>query len=61
MIGKIQEYMQTDIDRKLERTIKVLPEISYAFVGVMIVIFVIVVMVPIIEIYMGSFLFDAYL
>ncbi len=61
MIGKIQEYMQKDIDRKLETTIKVLPEISYSFVGIMIVVFVIVVMVPIMEVYMGSFLFDAYL
>ena len=61
MIVKIEEYVQHEIDRKLERTIKALPEISYAFVGVVIVIFVLVVMVPIIQVYMGSFLFDAYL
>lgn len=61
MIVKIEEYVQHEIDRKLEKTIKALPEISYAFVGVVIVIFVLVVMVPIIQVYMGSFLFDAYL
>ena len=61
MIVKIEEYVQHEIDRKLERTIKALPEVAYAFVGVIIVIFVLVVMVPIIEVYMGSFLFDAYL
>ncbi|MBE5821854.1 MAG: hypothetical protein E7311_04620 [Clostridiales bacterium] len=61
MIVKIEDYVQHEIDRKIEKTIKALPEISYAFVGVILVIFVIVVMVPIIQVYMGSFLFDAYL
>lgn len=61
MIVKIEDYVQHEIDRKIEKTIKALPEISYAIVGVILVIFVIVVMVPIIEVYMGSFLFDAYL
>lgn len=61
MIVKIEDYMQHEIDRKIEKTIKALPEISYAFVGIVLVIFVIVVMVPIIQVYMGSFLFDAYL
>lgn len=61
MVGKIEEYIEMDIDRKLEKTIKVLPEISYAFVGVVLVVFVIVIMVPLMEVYMGSFLFDAYL
>ena len=61
MVGKIEEYSEMDIDRKLEKTIKVLPEISYAAVGVVLVVFVIVIMVPLMEMYMGSFLFDAYL
>lgn len=61
MVGKIEEYTEMDIDRKLQKTIKVLPEISYALVGVVLVIFVIVIMVPLMEVYMGSFLFDAYL
>ena len=61
MLEKIEEYMKTEIDRKIARTIKVLPELSYAIVGVILVIFVIIVMVPIMQVYMGSFLFDAYL
>lgn len=61
MVDKIEEYSEMDIDRKLDNTIKILPEISYAAVGVVLIIFVIVIMVPIIEVYMGSFLFDAYL
>lgn len=61
MVGKVEEYIDIDIDRKLEKTIKVLPEISYAIVGVVLVVFVVVIMVPLMEVYMGSFLFDAYL
>lgn len=61
MIVKIEDYVKHEIDRKIEKTVKALPEISYAFVGVILVIFVLVVMVPIIQVYMGSFLFDAYL
>lgn len=60
MVEKIENYMEIEIDRKLNKTIKVLPELSYAFVGIVIVVFVIVIMVPIMEVYMGSFLFDAY-
>lgn len=60
MVGKIEEYLEMDIDRKIEKTVKVLPEISYALVGIVLIAFVIIIMVPIMEVYMGSFLFDAY-
>ena len=60
MIAKLLEYMEQDIDNTMEKVIKVLPEVSYAFVGVVLIFFVVVVLVPCIQMYMGGFLFEAY-
>ena len=60
MIAKLLEYMEQDIDNTMEKIVKVLPEVSYAIVGVVLVFFVVVVLVPCIEMYMGGFLFEAY-
>lgn len=61
MIAKLLEYMEQDIDNTMEKIIKILPEVSYAIVGVVLIFFVVVVLVPCIQVYMGGFLFDAYL
>ena len=60
MMEKLIMYMDIDIDRTLDRITKVLPEVSYAIVGVVLIFFVIVVLVPCIQVYMGGFLFSAY-
>ncbi len=60
MMEKLVEYMDIDINVILNRIMKVLPQIVYAIVGVVLIFFVIVVLVPIIQIYMGNFLFSAY-
>ena len=61
MIAKLLEYMEQDIDNTMEKIIKILPEVSYAVVGVVLIFFVVVVLVPCIHVYMGGFLFEAYL
>lgn len=61
MIAKLLEYMDQDIDNTMEKIIKILPEVSYAVVGVVLIFFVVVVLVPCIHVYMGGFLFEAYL
>ena len=61
MIAKLLEYMEQDIDNTMEKIIKILPEVSYAVVGVVLIFFVVVVIVPCIHVYMGGFLFEAYL
>ena len=58
--GKLVEYMEFDINVSIEKITTVLPQVMYAIVGVVLIFFVIVVMVPFIEVYMGNFLFDAY-
>ena len=61
MLDKLLEYVEMDIDNILQKIMKVLPEISYSIVGVVLIFFVVVVLVPCIQVYMGSFLFSAYL
>ena len=61
MIEKLNEYLQIDIDDMLDKIMKTLPQIVYAIVGVILIFFVIVVLVPCVQVYMGNFLFSAYL
>ena len=61
MMEKLVEYMEIDIDNTMEAIMKTLPQVMYAIVGVVLIFFVVVVVVPMIEVYMGNFLFDAYL
>ena len=60
MIGKLIQYIAVDIENTLEKIVKVLPEVSYLFVGIVLIFFTLVVLVPVISIYMGGWLFDAY-
>lgn len=60
MLGKLLEYMDIDINNTIDKVMKVLPEIAYSIVGIVLIFFVCVVLVPVIQVYMGSFLFSAY-
>ena len=51
--------MKIDIDALMSKIMKVLPEVVYLIVGLFLIFFVIVVLVPIIQVYMGDFLFSA--
>ena len=59
MMEKLVEYMEIDIDNILEKVMKALPEVSYLIAGVVLVFFVLVVLAPCIQTYMGGFLFSA--
>lgn len=61
MMEKLLEYMKIDIDNIMEKIIKVLPQIVYAIAGVMLIFVTLVVLVPMVQIYMGSWMFSAYL
>ena len=60
MMEKLLEYMQIDIENIMERVMKALPQIVYAIVGVFLIFFVLVVLVPCVQLYMGTFIFSAY-
>ena len=60
MMEKLLEYMKIDIDTIMQRTMKVLPQIVYILVGVMLIFVTLVVLVPLIQVYTGTWLFSAY-
>lgn len=60
MMEKLVEYMELDIDNIMTKIMKALPQIVYAIVGAVLIFFVLVVLVPCIQVYMGNFLFSAY-
>lgn len=59
MMDKLLEYIEIDIDVIIERIMMVLPQIVYTTVGVVLIFFTLVVLVPCIQVYMGGFLFSA--
>lgn len=59
MMAKLVDYMEIDIDNIMQKIMKALPQIVYSIVGVVLIFFVLVVLVPCIEVYMGGFLFSA--
>ena len=59
MMNKLIEYMEIDIDNIMQKIVKALPEVTYAIVGVVLIFFVLVVLAPAIQVYMGGFLFSA--
>ena len=61
MVDKIVEFITDDINITIDRTIKVLPQITTLIMGIFLIIFVVVILTPIMEVYMGGFLFDAYM
>jgi len=60
MIEKLLELMDMDINNSLDKIMRTLPQIVYSIVGVVLIFFVIVVLVPVIQMYMGNFMFSAY-
>ena len=59
MMRKLVEYMDIDINNLLNKIMAVLPQIVYSIVGVFLIFLVIVIIVPCIQLYMGTWLFDS--
>ena len=60
MLEKLIAYIDIDIDNTLQKIVKALPEVSYIFVGIVLILFTLIVLVPIIQVYMGGWMFSAY-
>ncbi len=61
MMEKLLDYMQIDIDNIIQKIMKVLPQIVYIIVGAMLIFVTVIVLVPLVNVYMGTWLFSAYL
>ena len=57
ILEKINDYLDFEIDNQIKRAVKLLPMISYGFVGIAILIFSIVILVPCIQVFLGGMLF----
>ena len=60
MMKKLLNLMELDINEQLEKLMKVLPELTYLVVGSVLIFFVLVVLVPVMQVYMGTFAFSAF-
>ena len=56
MMDKVNSYIDIQIEESIGKFTRWLPDVTYAVVGVALIVFVLVVLVPVIEIYMGSFI-----
>ena len=61
MMEKLVEYMEIDINNTIDKINSILPQVMYSVVGILLIFFVVIVLVPMIQIYFGNFLFDMYL
>ena len=59
MMEKLLEYMDVDIKNTMDKIMAVLPQLVYSIVGILLIFVVIVVLVPCIKVYMGTFMFSA--
>ena len=59
MMEKLVEYMEIDINNKMQKVMSVLPQIVYAIVGAALIFLVLVIIVPCIQLYMGDWLLDS--
>ncbi len=51
------KYLDKDIEKEINKVLKKLPEISYIFVGLALLLFVVTVLVPCMQIYLSGLLF----
>ena len=59
MMKKLLEYIDIEINQTMNTIMAVLPQAIYSIVGVLLIFVVVVVLVPCINVYMGTFLFSA--
>lgn len=59
MMHKLLEYIELEINQTMNRVMSVLPQVVYGIVGILLIFVVLVVLVPCINVYMGTFLFEA--
>ena len=59
MMEKLLEYMDIDIKNIMDNIMAILPQVVYSIVGILLIFVVVVVLVPCIKVYMGTFMFSA--
>ncbi|MEG0221181.1 MAG: type II secretion system F family protein [Clostridia bacterium] len=58
MMEKVNEYIDMEINESIDRVVKVLPDLTYLVIGIVLIVFMLAVMVPLMDLYMGGFMYD---
>ncbi len=56
-LEKIIEYVEIEIEKETKRVMKLLPKISYTVLGILLILFLVIILIPCIQVYLGGFLF----
>ena len=59
MMQKLVEYMEIDTNNILDNIMKIMPQVVYSIVGIVLIFFVLIILVPMLKVYMGTFMFSA--
>ena len=59
MMRKLVEYMDIDINNLMQKVMAVLPQVVYSIVGIFLIFLVVIIIVPCVQLYMGTWVFDA--
>ena len=59
MMRKLVEYMEIDINNLIQKVMAVLPQVVYSIVGIFLIFLVVVIIVPCIQLYMGTWMFSS--
>lgn len=51
------QYIDKEIEKEFEKTLKILPTISYTIVGIVLLILILTIFIPCMQIFLGGFLF----
>lgn len=57
LMEKVAQYIDFEIENEINKLLKILPELSYGIVAIALLIFIIVILMPIMNVYIGGFLF----
>ena len=56
-LEKVIEYLDVEIENETKRVMNLLPKISYTIIGIIIFLFLIIILIPCLQVYLNGFLF----
>jgi len=56
-LEKIIEYVDIEIEKEVKRIERLLPKISYSVIGIILILFLSIILIPCVQVYLGGFLF----
>lgn len=56
-LEKVIEYLDVEIEKETKRVMNLLPKISYTIIGTIIFLFLIIILIPCLQVYLNGFLF----